>query len=475
MRRMTYPAFRLLHDGVKAMAAIEHAGVKIDTEYLARAKAETTEKIGAVEDAMRKDEVWKAWAKAFGAKANLGSAPQLGEVLFKVMKYEAKNLTATGRPSTKEDDLQELADDKDIPFLNDYLRWRKLHKVRDTFLAQIEREVCDDGFVHPNISYHLTRSFRTQQSDPNLQNMPIRNPEFSKVIRSCFVSRWKGGHIVEVDFSGIEVRVAACFHKDPAMIRYIKDKSTDMHRDMAMGCYKLRQDEVSKQSRYCAKNQFVFPQFYGSYYLDCARALWKSIRKMRLKTEDGISLKVHLAKKGIKSPGAFDRDSPPKPYTFEAHIKEVERRFWKERFPVYDNWKKKWFQAYEDRGYFVSKVGFVYSEYYRRNQVNNLAIQGDAGHCLVKSVVKIQKEMCARRMKAKVWNIVHDSVVADVPADELDTYCAICDEVMTKWLPDQWPWIIVPLEIETEVSPAGGAWADKKEYDAYEGDINLED
>jgi hypothetical protein len=247
---------------------------------------------------------------------------------------------------------------------------------------------------------------------------------------------------------------------------YLLDESKDMHRDMAMECYKLSQDEVSKAIRHAAKNQFVFPQFYGAWWLDCAAGLWNMIDTTNLVTTSGVPLKKHLREVGIKKLGTQDRDNPhPPPNSFEAHIQKVEKRFWEKRFRVYAQWKKEWYNQYLKVGWFKTLMGFVCQGLMSRNDVINYPVQCDSFQCLLWSLNRIvNHELRKAKMKSLIVGQIHDSILGDVPDCELNDYIALCREVMTKTLLEFHKWIIIPLEIEVEITPIGGSWVDKTEW-----------
>ena len=209
---------------------------------------------------------------------------------------------------------------------------------------------------------------------------------------------------------------------------------------------------------------FVFPQFYGSFYVECARNLWKAVSRMNLKLVDGTPLIEHLAKQGITEMGACEVGVDPVSGTFEAHIRDVENLFWKQRFKVYDNWKKRWYEDYTKKGYFESLTGFRFSGYYRRNEVINYAVQGSAFHCLLRSLIDLDNEIIKRKMDSKIIGQIHDSVVSLVKEDELQDYLNMIQPIMTTNLRKQWKWINVPIEVEIEVTPSGGSWKEKKEW-----------
>ena len=454
MKPTTLDAYSLLHRGTLALSQVEANGIRIDVDYLTEARSRTQRKVLELEEELRQSDAWKLWRKRFGAKANLRSRSQLGDVLFKDLKFTSTKQTKGGKPKVDEDVLGSI----DFPFVQSYLRMEKLKKADATFLSGIEQETVN-GFLHAMFDLNTARTFRSSSSRPNFQNFPIRDPELGKLIRRCFVPR-PGRVLVEIDYGSIEVRVAACYHKDPVMLEYIHDTSKDMHRDMASQIYCCEPGQVSKKMRYAAKNQFVFPQFYGSYWAQCAPALWDFIAKFSLAVDDKIPVKRWLRDHGIKRLGEVPNHGDPCKGTFYRHVQEVERDFWGRRFRVYDQWKKDWYSAYLRDGGFTSLTGFRIDGMMSRNDVINYGIQGSAFHCLLWSLIRLQREIRRRKMKTKIVGQIHDSLLADVPEDELDDWLALAKEVMTEEIRREWGWIIVPLTIEAEVGRR--SWHDKK-------------
>lgn len=456
------PGYRLLHEGAVALSAIEAAGMRVDVDYLDRAIEKAEQDIKEIRSELRQHKFWLVWRRRFGADANLDSREQLGTILFDELKMPCPEQTTTGRYATDETVLESL----NSKFVKKYLKLAKLEKARGTYLLGIRREVVD-GFVHPVFNLHTVVTYRSSSDTPNFQNMPIRNPVMGELIRRCFIAR-EGHVIVENDFKGVEVSIAACYHKDPVMITYIEDPTKDMHRDMAMQIYMLTQEQVTKQIRHAAKNKFVFPQFYGDWYLTCAKALWDEIDRSKLVLPDGTPLKEHLRKKGITSLGQTTKDSDgkyPKPVkgTFVYHLQQVENDFWKRRFKKYGKWKDDWYDAYLKKGYFDTYTGFRVGGVMRRNEVINYPVQGAAFHCLLWSLIRIQRELKRRKMRTKIVGQIHDSMVADVHLDELDEYLELVREVTNDWITQEYKWIVVPLVIECEISPIGGTWYHKRE------------
>jgi len=454
----TEGGYALLHEGVQAFADIESNGICIDVPYLNRTIKKTERRITRLERQLHSSKVFKVWKRMFGNKTNLSSGEQLGKVLFDEIGHKSPGLTKSGQHKTDEESLAKVKD----PFVADYLNLIKLRGVLSKNLRGLLSEVTD-GKIHSFFNLHTARTYRSSSERPNFQNQPIRDPDIGRLVRSCFIPR-RGRKLVEADYSGIEVRVAACYHKDPRMIEYIVDTTKDMHRDMAMECYLLQESDVNKSIRYCGKNMFVFPQFYGSWWRDCSLHLWEAIHKMNLKTASGVPLLDHLRSKGIKKLGQVAVGEDPVKGTFAHHIMQVERHFWNVRFKQYSQWKKDWWQQYLDLGYLHTLTGFVCSGFMRKNEVINYPIQGSAFHCLLWSLIRIVRyELKRRKMKSLVIGQIHDSILGDVVPEEEAEFVHLVHHVMTVELPKVWRWLCVPLEIEVDVSPVDCSWAEKEE------------
>lgn len=452
-------AYNLLHDGTIALAQVEANGMRIDVDYLHKAIEKTGKRIERLEKRLLRTDVSKAWRKRYRSDTNFASTQQLGVVLFDVMGFESVALTKTGKPKTDETSLAAIDD----PFIKSYLKIKKLQKAKGTYLEGILKHVTPEGLMHPVFNLGFTKTYRSSSDSPNFQNLPIRLDYMAKLIRSAIVAR-EGGRIVEIDYSGVEVYVALCYHKDPTMLSYILDPEKDMHRDMAMQCFRVPLHQMTKQIRYCGKNMFVFPQFYGSFWMQCAASLWEACTALDLKLADGTPMREHLASVGITKLGAQNAKEGPSKGSFEAHIAAVEKDFWENRFPVYANWKKRWYARYQKRGWFKTKTGFICRDYMRKNEAINYPVQGSAFHCLLQGLIWLQQEITRRCMKTKLIGQVHDSVVADVPDNELTDYLNLCQELFVLRLKERWKWLTIPLVIEAEVSPVNGSWYEKKDY-----------
>lgn len=466
-------AVRLMVDGAAALASVEAAGFRVDEGYLRTEMDRIQVEMDDLVLQMQSTSLWKDWTRMYGRDAKLGNRKQLAAVLA-ATGVELTKYTATGEFSTDAEVLKDI----DHPFVRMYARRMRLHKIRATYLKGILSESVD-GYVHPSINLHKVITFRSSCDSPNLQNVPTRDEEMARVIRTAFLPS-PGNVLVEVDFGAVEVRVAACYNKDPALVRYVSDPSTDMHRDTASQLFHLPVDYLiehkawaKKSVRDWAKNRFVFPEFYGSVYFQCAPHIWKAVEdrdkdgKRKYRLPDGTSIRSHLKRHGIRDLGdCTDPKAPPRPGTFAHHVKSVEDDFWNRRFKVYTEWKRSWYRRYLETGEFRMTTGFRVQGRYDRNQVLNAPIQGAAFHCLLWSLTQVVSELKRLRMRSKVVMQIHDCMVLDVPPAEVNAVLDLCHEVMTERLPRTWRWITVPLETEAEVSPTN--WFAKKVWDRKE-------
>lgn len=457
----TREALELFKDGMIALSAIEEAGVRIDVPYLTRTIDKAEKDLAVMREALRSDrEVYPLLRKRFGDRLNLDSRPQLAEIVFNVLNYPCKERTATGKPKADETAFEDV----NLPYVRSFIGIQKLDKLLGTYLYGIRNELDPFGYAHCNYNLHLAISYRSSCDNFNFQNLPVRDPERAETVRRCFIPR-DDHRIVEIDFTGIEVRVAACYHKDPNMISYIKDPTKDMHRDMAAQLYCIDQASAKlKPNRHAAKNSFVFAQFYGDYYIHCAAGLWVRLDRENLVTADGTPIRKILERKGIVELGDQDPSERPRPGTFELHVKEVEEDFWGRRFREYGRWRKEWWQKYQERGYFDSLTGFRYQGVMARNDVINYAVQGSAFHCCLWSVIKLQKFIERRGLRTRIVGQIHDSIILDVHESEVELIVRTARKIMTENLPKVWDWIIVPLDVEVEAAPPGASWLEKKPF-----------
>ena len=343
-----------------------------------------------------------------------------------------------------------------------------LDKTVDVY--DLEVEECHN-FIANEICVH------NSSDSPNLQNIPNRDKEAMKLIRKAIFTR-RGRQFLSVDFSGIEVGIACCYHQDSTMLKYLHDPKSDMHGDVAKQLFIVDDFDKKKHPEHsylrgAAKNGFVFPQFYGDYYGSNAVSLLYTHGELpHLKPKEkwkpgqgvpmpgGINLSDHLISKGIK---CYD--------DFLEHVKNVETDFWGKRFFEYAKWKETWLKQYQKKGYFESLTGFKYSGNMLKNEVINYAVQGAAFHCLLWSFIQVNKQFKKYRMDSRLVLQIHDELVVDMHPKERENVGEIIYDVTCNQLKKNWAWITVPMDVEAKICPVDGSWNMKSKYSLTEHKI----
>jgi len=442
-----------------SMALVKNSswGMRVDSDRLESTYRDLSIQIEAAESAAYKSPE----VVAMGAGFNLGSNKDLGRMVAG-LGYTTKSVDKEFLGTVSE------------PFAEHLLQSRQLKKMRDTYLDQYRRESVA-GIIRGSFNLaggHHTDddddggpgSFRAGHSDPNLANIPKRNKAMQTTIRRLYKPT-PGNRIKEYDYGQIEVRVGACYHLDPNMLKYVNDPKTNMHTDSAMDLF-LRGDagSVRKPERQAAKNGFVFPSFYGSGCVKTYLGLWKQVEQ---ETKD------HLASKGItelhpKGWASWDgnrkRDyikavkrSPD--HTWLSHVAGVERILWEERFPGYAKWKRDIYNDYLKKGYIELYTGFRCRGPLIFTKATNLQIQGSAFHCLLWTLLQIDEKIRAISGRSSAVCNIHDALVVDLHPDDEAEVDRLVWEYGTQKVREHWEWIVTPLVIEAERSEIDGTWA----------------
>lgn len=453
---VTHAGYQLLHEGALALSQIQLNGMRVDVPAIELDIRRISQKrIPAIEARLNVCKEVKIWKEMYGLKFNLDSDDQLRELLYsrlklKPFKETEKSSEDKTTGSTDEESLKAL----EKPWLLDLIERRKLGKVLGTNLEGILREQVN-GMLHPFFNLLLI-SYRSSSSNINFQNIPKHEEELKRLVRTKFIPRTRRRLLGEVDYSKAEVIGSCCYHKDPNMIAEVMNPELDMHRDIACECYLLELDEWTGDIRFAGKNNFTFAQFYGDYYVTCAKNLWNAIQQLKLVTKKGVPLYDHLRKKGIRNLAQF-----------EKHIEQVEQRFWGKRFPVYAKWKDDWVKLYHRQGYVDSLTGFRYQGVMTRNEVCNYPIQGSSFHFLLWSITQLQKIAVEEKWESKILGQIHDALVFDFEPSEINHIVEVVNRVMCTDVRKHWPWIIVPLKVDLELGPAGASWYHLKKAKEY--------
>jgi len=455
----SYEAYTLFHRGVQAFMNAEATGLRIDMDYVDRKINFLKKKSLYLEEKFKDTKFFRYWEKSTSKRVNIDSGPQLANYLYNVRKIQPIKTTVTGKGAVDAEALTQL----NIPELDILLERSKIKKTLDVLLGFKVEQV--DQIIHPSFNLHLVRTYRSSSDSPNFQNIPKRDETMMQTVRKAIYPR-PGHQFLEIDYSGIEVRIAACYHKDPNMLKYIKDKTTDMHGDMAKQLFKVRNFNKKIPEHYtlrqAAKNGFVFPQFYGSYYKSCAVNLvcnWGKLPHSVWQERQGIPmpndsfLSDHLISKGINSLEKYTE-----------HVRKVEEDFWKNRFYQYDQWKEENWKQYCKNGYIDLLTGFRCSGIMNRNDVNNYGTQGAAFHCLLWAFIELDDMIQREKLDTRLVGQIHDSIILDVNPAELNYIVKSALKITTQDLPKYWEWIIVPMEIEMEICSVDEPWSTKQAY-----------
>ena len=235
---------------VRVLSHIERNGVLIDPQKLLAQSQEIEQRLAEVEAEVH---------QVAGLEFNLASTKQLQEILFEKLGLPVKKKTPKGAPSTNEEVLEELAQEGHIvPKL--LIEHRGLSKLKSTYTDKLPQMINPKtGRVHTSYHQAVTATGRLSSSDPNLQNIPIRNEE-GRRIRQAFIAR-EGYKIVAADYSQIELRIMAHLAHDEGMLKAFAE-GKDIHRSTAAEIFGVSLEEVTNEQRRNAK-AINFGLIYG--------------------------------------------------------------------------------------------------------------------------------------------------------------------------------------------------------------------
>jgi len=226
---------------ISVIEEVNSIGIKLDTSYLQKLSKKFHTELNKLE---------KAIYKHAGKEFNINSPKQLGEILFDVLELKPKQQkkTSTGQRSTKESELEKMINDH--PIIKEILRYRELQKLVSTYVDNLPKMVGDDGRLRTTFLQTGTTTGRIASKDPNLQNIPIRSEE-GRAMRKAFVAE-KDYQLVSMDYSQIELRIAAILSEDKKMIE-IFHRGEDVHQGVAVRVFGVNAEEVDSEMRRQAK------------------------------------------------------------------------------------------------------------------------------------------------------------------------------------------------------------------------------
>ena len=442
-------ARQLFRDTADVFLDMQINGLPINEKHYENAYKSLTTKIDSLTTKLKIHPEILAFNKENQKEFKETSTKDLQKLLFEQLKLKSTKKTPGGGKSVDAEVLNEI----DNPITNAILEKRKALKLRDTYLAQTKRE-CVDGYINPNYTLNIARSFRSSCLSPNLQNIPKRDKEAKEVVRKGIVPS-PGCVLMEVDYSGIEVSVSALYHKDPVFINYLISDDADMHADLTLQLWSIPKELITKELRFYTKNCWTFPQFYGDYFGNCAPNLWKNCVEGKLKLKDETPLIDHLKKIKLHTLSNFTQ-----------HCKDVEYDMWDNRFKVYTEWKNKINEEYIKDGYVETFLGFKFTDYLNKKQTTNYPVQSTAAHLLFWSLIQVDKQIKHNCLSALLIGQIHDSMILDVPVKEIEQVSKIIKQVCEVNLKNNFDWITIPMKVEIEISKPfedGGTFAEMEE------------
>ena len=389
---------------VPVVAAMEHAGIRVDRAALAELSRDFEQRIAEIEQAIY---------RAVGTQFNIGSTKQLGDVLFEKLQLPGGKKGKTGAYGTDASILEELAPLHEVPGL--VLEWRQLTKLKSTYADALAEEIDrDSGRVHTSYALAVAATGRFSSNNPNLQNIPIRTEE-GRRIRRAFVA--EPGHLLlSADYSQIELRLAAHVADVPELRQAFRD-GIDIHALTASQVFGVPLAEMDANTRRRAK-----AINFGIIY--------------------GISAFGLGAQIGVPQSEAA------------AYI-----RAYFERFPA--------IRAYMERiKTDCRRTGYVETIFGRKcfipgirdanparragaeRQAINAPLQGSAADIIKRAMTRIPAALAREQLKARMLLQVHDELLFEAPEAEVEHTAEIVKGVMEGACAPHCE-LSVPLVVET--------------------------
>lgn len=394
---------------IRVLAHMEMIGAKIDTQLL--------KELSVVMDVEIQDLEKEIFEKA-EERFNLNSPQQLGLVLFEKLKLPSGKKTATGKYSTSEDVLSQLAVKYEIADL--ILSYRTLSKLKSTYIDALPKLINPNtGRIHSDFNQHIAATGRLSSSNPNLQNIPIRTSR-GKEIRKAFVPE-PGNVLISADYSQIELRVIADMAKDEAMKQAFLDNE-DIHSRTAKEIFHLESlEEVTSDHRRKAKEvNFGIPYGVSAYGLASRLGIENSEAKAMIKNY-------------------FDRFPGVKTFMGDCVLFAKQNGYAKtltgRRRPIPD----------------INASNFNIRGFAERTAINS-PIQGSAADLIKLAMLKFETEKAKQGLKTKMIMQVHDELVFEAPIEEVELAKSIIVNAMESAMN-----LSVPLKVE---AGTGDNWLD---------------
>lgn len=381
--------FEIEEPMIAVLADIEMAGVRIDSEALAVYAVELNRKLAELEAAIR--------TEAGEPKLNINSARQLGEVLFGKMRIAEKpKMTKTKQFCTDEDYLQSFARKHRIVDL--ILEYRGVKKLLSTYVEALPQLVNrSTGRIHTSFNQAVTATGRLSSTNPNLQNIPVRD-DMGRRIRKAFIPSDDDHLLLSADYSQVELRLMAHLSGDESLIAAF-EHGEDIHVATAAKLFNKTLDEVTSEERRRAKTA-NFGIIYGI-------------------SAFGLSQRLEIPRKEAKEiiDGYFASYPGVKKYMDNVVEKAKEEGFVSTIFG-----RRRYLND-------IASHNAIARGLAERNAVN-APIQGSAADIMKIAMINIHRRFAAEGIRSRVILQVHDELVVDMLRSEQERVTAIVTECM---------------------------------------------
>ncbi len=390
------------------LASMEQVGCAVDREGIASFGRELTGRIAVLQK-----EIFDAVGYAF----NLNSPKQLGKALFEDLGLPAGKKTKSGY-STNAEVLEKLRGAH--PAVEKLLEYRTLTKLNGTYCEGLIKVIAPDGRIHSVFNQTETRTGRISSSEPNLQNIPVRS-ELGRQMRRFFPAR-EGWVLCDADYSQIELRVLAHMADEPTMLDAF-NTGEDIHRSTAAQVFGVSEDAVTPQMRSSAK-----AVNFGIIYGIGAHSLSEDIGVTYGEAKAYIDRYLHH----FGAVSAFmDR------LITDAADKGYAQTLFCRRRPLPE-----------------LKAGNAMTRKFGERVARNMPIQGTAADIIKMAMVRVYRRLRQEGMRSRLILQIHDELMVEAPADEVERACSILREEMES---------AAALRVKLEVDVHHGrTWYDAK-------------
>ena len=381
--------FEIEEPMIAVLADIEMAGVRIDSEALAVYAVELNRKLAELEAAIR--------TEAGEPNLNINSARQLGEVLFGKMRIAEKpKMTKTKQFCTDEDYLQSFARKHRIVDL--ILEYRGVKKLLSTYVEALPQLVNrSTGRIHTSFNQAVTATGRLSSTNPNLQNIPVRD-DMGRRIRKAFIPSDDDHLLLSADYSQVELRLMAHLSGDESLIAAF-EHGEDIHAATAAKLFNKTLHEVTSEERRRAKTA-NFGIIYGI-------------------SAFGLSQRLEIPRKEAKEiiDGYFASYPGVKKYMDNVVEKAKEEGFVSTIFG-----RRRYLND-------IASHNAIARGLAERNAVN-APIQGSAADIMKIAMINVHRRFAAEGIRSRVILQVHDELVVDMLRSEQERVTAIVTECM---------------------------------------------